>query len=218
MILGHPAVGLAAKRAVPRVPLAWLIAAPLWLDLIWPLFLLAGIESVRIDPGNTVVTPLDLHDFPWSHSLLMSFVWSALLGGVYFGLRRDRVGALLVACGVFSHWLFDFFMHARDMPLYPGSETYLGLGVWNSLPATLALEIPLFVVGVWLYVTGTKARDRIGHVAFWSMIAFFVLVYVGALFGPPPPDETAIAYGALLGWIFVPWAAWIDRHRIPAVR
>jgi hypothetical protein len=217
VILGHPAVGFASKRVAPRVPLAWLIAAPLWLDLIWPLFLLAGIETVRIDPGNTVVTPLDLHDFPWSHSLLMSIVWSALLGGVYFGLRRDRSGALLVGCGVFSHWLFDFFMHDRDMPLFPGSDTHVGLGLWNSLPGTLLLEIPLFVVGVWAYVSGTMARDRIGHVAFWSMIAFFVIVYVSALFGPLPPDETAIAYGALLGWIFVPWAAWIDRHRVATV-
>ncbi len=216
MILGHPAVGFASKRAAPRVPLAWLIAAPLWLDLIWPVFLLLGIETVRIDPGNTAVTPLDLHDFPWSHSLLMSLVWSGLLGGLYFGLRRDGAGAFLVAVGVFSHWLFDFFMHDEDMPLYPGSETYLGLGMWNSLPGTLLLEIPIFVAGVWLYVSGTVARDRIGRLALWSMIGFFVLVYVGALFGPLPPDETAIAYGGLLGWVFVPWAAWIDRHRQPS--
>jgi len=216
VILGHPAVGLASKRAMPRVPLAWLIAAPLWLDLIWPVFLLLGIETVRIDPGITAVTPLDLHDFPWSHSLLMSFVWSGLLGGLYFGMRRDGGGATLVAVGVFSHWLFDFFMHDSDMPLFPGSDTYVGLGVWNSLLATLFLEVAIFVAGVWIYVSGTRATDRIGHVALWSMLGFFVLIYVGALFGPLPQNETMIAYGGLLGWVFVPWAAWIDRHREPS--
>lgn len=213
MILGHPAVGFASKRAGPRVPLGWLIAAPLWLDLIWPVFLILGLESVRIDPGNTVVTPLDLRDFPWSHSLIMSLVWSGVLGGVYFALRRDGLGALVIGVGVFSHWLFDFFMHARDMPLYPGSSTYLGLGLWNSLAGTLIVEFGLFAAGVWLYVTGTRARDRTGTVSLWAMVVVLVLIYVAAVFGPPPVNVDAIAYGALLGWLFIPWAAWIDRHR-----
>lgn len=198
--------------------LGWLIAAPLWLDLVWPVFLLLGIESVRIDPGNTVVTPLDLHDFPWTHSLLMSLVWSVLLGGLYFALRADRWGALVIAAGVFSHWIFDFVVHDADMPLYPGSDTYVGLGLWNSLAGTLLVEFALLAAGVWMYVTTTRARDRIGVVSFWAMVGTFVLIYAGAVFGPTPPNESAIAYGALLGWLFVPWGAWVDRHREPVAR
>jgi len=72
VFIGHFAVGFAAKRLAPRASLGVLMAAPLFADLLWPIFLIAGIETVRIDPGNTVVTPLDLHDFPWSHSLVTS--------------------------------------------------------------------------------------------------------------------------------------------------
>ncbi len=64
MFIGHYAVGFAAKKVAPRASLVLLIAAPLLLDLLWPIFLLTGWEEVRIDPGNTVVTPLDFVSYP----------------------------------------------------------------------------------------------------------------------------------------------------------
>ena len=75
MFIGHFAVGFAAKRYAPRASLGVLIAAPIFLDLLWPLFLLAGVERARIDPGNTIVSPLSFDYYPWSHSLLMAGVW-----------------------------------------------------------------------------------------------------------------------------------------------
>jgi hypothetical protein len=44
MFIGHFAVGLGAKRFAPRTSLGWLLAAPLFLDLIWPVLVLAGVE------------------------------------------------------------------------------------------------------------------------------------------------------------------------------
>ncbi len=58
MFIGHIAVGFATKRAVPRVSLGVLMAAALLLDFLWPILLLAGVEHVHIEPGNTTVTPL----------------------------------------------------------------------------------------------------------------------------------------------------------------
>src|SRR5574341_1272224 len=57
VFIGHYGVGFAAKRAAPQVSLGWLMTAPLLLDLLWPIFLLAGWEQVRIEPGNTAFTP-----------------------------------------------------------------------------------------------------------------------------------------------------------------
>ena len=74
MFIGHYAVGFASKRAAPRTSLGALIAAALLLDLLWPLFLLAGVETVRIEPGNTAFTPLAFDSYPWSHSLVMAMV------------------------------------------------------------------------------------------------------------------------------------------------
>ena len=64
MFIGHIAVGLAAKRAAPKTSLGTLLMSVQLIDLIWPVMLLLGLEHVRIDPGNTVVTPLDFYDYP----------------------------------------------------------------------------------------------------------------------------------------------------------
>ena len=79
MFLGHFAVGFASKRLAPRVSLGVLMADLTLLDLLWPVFLAAGWEQVRIDPGNAAVTPLDFVSYPMSHSLLTACGWGVLL-------------------------------------------------------------------------------------------------------------------------------------------
>jgi hypothetical protein len=211
VFIGHIAVGLAARRIEPRVSLGWLIAAPVLLDLLWPIFLIAGLETVRIDVGNTVVTPLDLHGYPYTHSLVMAVVWSLVFA---MAVRRFGVTTMGV-CGalVFSHWVLDFVTHRPDMPLFPGSTTYVGLGLWDSLPGTVLVEGALFATGAFLYARATRAVDRAGTFAYASLVAFLCLVYGANLAGPPPPDASTVAYAALLQWLFIPWASYIDRHR-----
>jgi hypothetical protein len=103
MFIGHFAIGFAAKRFAPRASLGWLLAAPMFLDLIWPLFVLMGLEVVRIDPGNTAFTPLDFVSFPWSHRLLMALVWAGLLASLYHWKTRYLPGTIAIALGVASH-------------------------------------------------------------------------------------------------------------------
>lgn len=214
MFIGHFAVGLASKRAAPRANLGVLILAPVFLDAIWPIFLVAGIESVRIDPGNTAFTPLDLHDYPWSHSLAMAIVWSVVFGLVYHAVTRYRRGAVVLGMGVFSHWVLDFVTHRPDMPLYPGSGTYVGLGLWNSVVGTMVVEIAMFTAGAAIYATATRARDRVGAVAYWAFVAVLGALYLASAFGPPPPSVAALEIGAFVAYLFVAWAWWIDRHRM----
>lgn len=216
MFIGHFAVGFAAKRVAPRLSLGTLFLAPLWLDVIWPVFLSTGLETVRIDPGNTVVTPLDLHDYPYSHSLLMAIVWSVLFGAVVAVVVRELQSALVAAGAVFSHWVLDFVTHRPDMPLYPGSTHYVGLGLWNSLVGTLLVEVTLFVLGVFVYVKTTRPKNRKGGVLLWSLVAVLSLVYVSAIFGPPPPDERALAVTAFGVLLFLAWGYWLDRNRAVA--
>lgn len=213
MFIGHFAVGLASKRLAPKTSLGLLLTAPLLLDLLWPIFLLFGWESVRVDPGNTRFTPLDLHDYPYTHSLAGALCWSLAFGGLYLLSQRDRRGAWVLGLGVFSHWLLDFLTHRPDMPLYPGSGLRVGLGLWNSIPGTLLVETSIFVAGVALYATGTRARNRTGSIALWALVALLGLLYVGVAIGPPPPSARAIMIGGLSSWLFVPWAFWIERNR-----
>ena len=79
MFVGHYAVALASKKAAPGMSLGTLFLSAQFVDLLWPLFLLLGLEHVRIDPGNTAFTPLDFYDYPITHSLVGSIAWSLVL-------------------------------------------------------------------------------------------------------------------------------------------
>jgi membrane-bound metal-dependent hydrolase YbcI (DUF457 family) len=214
MFIGHYAVAFAARRAAPRVSLGVLVTATSLLDLLWPVFLLLGWERVRIDPGNTAFTPLAFVHYPISHSLVAAAGWSVLCGLVYWGATRYRSGAVVVALVALSHWCLDAVAHRPDLPLYPGSRLRLGLGLWNSIPATLLLEGAMFAGAVWLYAAATRAKDAVGRYAFAGFVAFMVLTYAANLLGPPPPSWRAVAWVGLAAWLLPLWAQWFDRHRV----
>ena len=214
MFIGHLGLAFAAKKVAPRPSLGTLALAAQLVDGVWPVFLLLGWEKVEIVPGITAVTPLLFVSYPYTHSLAAGAVWAMLLAGGYYLLRRDGVGAGWIAALVVSHWILDFVSHRPDMPLWPGGPK-VGLGLWNSIPATLAVEFALFAVGIWLYVSATRARDRVGTWALAAFVLLLAVLYLAAVFGPPPPSVQVLAMSGLLGWLFVVWAYWIDRHRKP---
>lgn len=213
MFVGHFGLGFAAKRAAPRASLGTLFLATQFVDLLWPVLLLLGLERVEIEPGITTVTPLDFAHYPISHSLLTAVLWGSLFAGVYFLLRRYPKGAWVCGLLVVSHWLLDLVTHRPDLPLVPGGETKVGLGLWSSLAGTLVVETAIFVAGVWLYARSTRALDRVGSVGLWSLVVFLLLVYTGNLTGPPPPSAAAIAWLGQAQWLIVLWGFLVDRHR-----
>ena len=217
MFVGHAAVALAARPLVPRRSLGLLFAAVFWLDLVWPVLLLLGVESVRIEPGATAFTPLDFVHYPWTHSLLATAVWSGLFSLVATRSKLVPVrDAVLLALLVSSHWLLDFVTHRPDLPLAPGGEARFGLGLWNSVPATFVVEGALFAAGIWVYARTTRARDRIGSLGFWGLIAFLTAVWIAGPFSPPPPSAAAIGVVGLATWLIPLWAWSVDRRRAPA--
>jgi len=213
MFIGHFGLAMAAKSVAPRPSLGTLVLAAQLVDGIWPIFVLLRWETVAIQPGITAVTPLDFTSYPYTHSLVAGFVWAAVLSGTYYALRSDRVGALWLAALVVSHWLLDLVAHRPDLPLWPGGPR-VGLGLWYSLPATLAVEFALFAGGAWIYASVTRARDRLGSALFWAFVIVLGAIYLASVFGPPPPSVGVLATSGLLGWLFVAWGYWIDRHRV----
>ena len=215
MFIGHFGVALAAKKVAPRTSLGTLVLAAQLVDLIWPVLLFLGVERVIVAPGTTAVCPLDFISYPLSHSLLADVGWACLFAGLYFLFRRDFRGAACLGCVVLSHWFLDALSHRPDLPLYPGSSTLAGLGLWNSRAGTIVVETTILLIGVLLYQNATRAHDRIGFYSFRTFLAILWLIYLLDLFGPPPPSETAVAYAGLAMWAFVAWAYWLDRHRAP---
>ena len=212
MFIGHHATAFALKPVAPRVSLGILFGATILLDLIWPILILLGIEDVRVAPGITAFTPLDFYKYPVTHSLLAVLGWSVLAAIVYWLFRKSARDAAIVGAAVLSHWVVDFIAHRPDLPLWPGGPK-VGLGLWNTIPGTIVVEVALFIAGLALYLRATRARDRVGSIALWSLVVFLGLIYVANMTSPPPPTARAIAWAGLAQWLFVPWGFWIDRHR-----
>ena len=213
MFIGHFGVGLGAKKATPKISLGTLFLAAQFLDLLWPTFLLLGWEHVEIQPGITKMAPLNFTDYPLSHSLVMACLWGALIGMIYFLIKRQSKGAFILGLCVVSHWILDLLVHRPDLPLYPGKSPLVGFGLWNHMIIEIFVEGGIFLIGLWLYIRSTEPKNKIGSYGFWTMITLLVLIHVSNMFGSPPPNVTAIAWAGQLQWIFVLWAYWIDRNR-----
>jgi len=135
-----------------------------------------------------------------------------LVGAVFFALRRERRGAIVIGLLVASHWFLDLIVHQPDLPILPAGPM-VGLGAWNSVPLTIALELAFFGLGLWLYVRSTAPRDRVGRWSLVALVAFLLMIFAGNLFGDPPPSVNAIAWLGQAQWLLVLWGFWIDRHR-----
>ena len=216
MFIGHFGVGFGAKPLAPRVSLGTLFIAAQFVDLLWPTLLLVGVERVRIDPEATVVTPLAFEFYPVSHSLLATLGWGLAIGFGYVLLRKDRTGALVLGGLVVSHWALDAIVHRPDLPLMPGGTTEVGFHAWASLPLTLAFEVPLFLLGVWLYARATTPLSASGRWGFTALVTFLLVVYASNLFSAPPPSPAAVAWVSQAQWLLVLWAYWVDKHRTVA--
>src|SRR6476659_8398266 len=148
MFVGHYGVAFAAKPVGKHVPLwVWFIAVQ-WLDVIWSILVLMGIEKLHIVPGFTEANALDLYYMPYTHSLPGSIVLSLIFGGIVAVFTNGNRWAtiLLVAAASFSHWVLDLVVHTPDLPLYDNAAN-VGFGLWRHVALSFPLE--LIVLGSW---------------------------------------------------------------------
>ena len=216
MFIGHFGLAFATKRLAPSVSLGALFLACQLADLLWPTLVMLGIERFAIVPGITKVTPLDFQYYPYSHSLLMLFIWGVLFGLAYrLATASTWRVVVLLALLVVSHWFLDLVVHRPDLPIGPADGMRLGLGLWNSIAGTMAVEFVLFLAGVWIYLQSTVARDRIGSAGLWALIVFLAVIEVANVLGPPPASIMSVVWPAQAMWLLVAWGYWIDSHRAP---
>jgi hypothetical protein len=208
LFTGHYSFSFAGKSVDKRIPLWLLFLAVQWIDVMWSIFVLLGIEKVRIVPGITASNALDLYYMPYTHSLLGVLCWSALAYVVCQmtpRLRGRRTG-LIVAGAVFSHWILDLIVHRPDLALYD-SVGKMGFGLWNYRGAAFALEMALLCGGAAMLYRAAAHKGRlIGFVIFFAALQVF-----GTFFFPPPPSDHAAATTALLSYIVLALiACWVE--------
>jgi len=213
MLVGHLAVGLVAKRIEPKVSLGTCVLAALLPDLIaFPLIIL-GVEHFDPVPAASLNRSIG-RDIVFSHSLLTTVLWGALFGGSYFLQSRFARGASLLLAVVASHWLLDVISHRPDMSLAPGTRQVYGLGLWNSLPATLIVEGGFWLLALVIYARATSTKTRLGVFVFWIGALLCTLVWYGNLHAGMDPNPVKAGIGGVLMFsLVVGWAYWVNRLR-----
>ncbi|MFZ0452812.1 MAG: metal-dependent hydrolase [Ignavibacteriaceae bacterium] len=213
MFIGHYGAGFAGKKIDNKPSLGTMFFAAQFLDLLWPVFILLGIENVKIVPGLMAANPLDFTYYPYTHSLFFTIIWGILFGAVYFLVRKNLKGSFLLGSLVLSHWILDLIVHRPDLPVLPWSDLKVGFGLWNSVPVSFVLEVLIFSLGAFFYLSSTKAKNKTGNFALWGLIIFLLVIFIANIFSSPPPSVEAIGIAGLSQWLIVAWAYWIDRNR-----
>ena len=217
MLVGHFAMALAGKRAAPTVSIGTLTLASMLPDLLGLVFILSGLEHWRMIPGARGIDSAELYDIPLSHSLLMDVIWGLVFAAMYRWRRRESTGALIVFVAVVSHWVLDFISHKPDMPIAPGMTQVYGLGLWTSLPWTVVIEGGLWLVALIVYMRVTRAKNRIGVFAFWSVVALLTMSWISNFTASAPPAAQSPVSGSIIALGFfslmVAWAFWMNRVR-----
>ena len=215
MFIGHYGPSYAANAWKPQIPLWVLFLAVQFVDIVWSILVLLGVEKVRIVPGFTATNPFDLYYMPYTHGLPGAIAWSVVAGVAYRMCWRTQgwLAATIIGAAVFSHWIFDLIVHRPDLPLYDNAYK-VGLGLWNYPIAALLLEIMLLFGGILLYLRATAPKDNIGR---YGMVIFgllMVAVQGYVFFGPPPVSDTALAMTSLsLYAAFAAAAYWLEGKR-----
>lgn len=213
MFIGHYAAGLAAKKAAPKISLGILFFGTQFLDLLFPILVILGIEDVRLNYSLGTFNGLDLLHVPWSHGLVFSLVWSLLIGltaGLFY--KCGKSGIVLGLC-VFSHWILDWVTHIPDLPLWMSAPKF-GLGLWTNTYATLAVEGLFYLVSLTLYLKTVKLENKKQKGLFWGLMLFLVFLYLGNMFGPKGSEAaTAIQVASpMVGlWLTVVWAHFAEK-------
>jgi hypothetical protein len=215
VFVGHYGVSFAAKAARRDIPLWVLFLAVQLLDVFWSIFVLVGIEKVRIVPGITRLSPLDLYYMPYTHGLLTSLGWSVLAAVLYHAWRKKDgwAPAMIVGAAVFSHWILDLLVHRPDLPIF--ADRYkVGFGLWNYPAIESTLEVLVLLAGLYLYMRSTKPVARAGRYAMVVFTIVMLAIHAASYIGPPPSEAPAEAVLAFVAYAaFAAVAGRLDRLR-----
>jgi membrane-bound metal-dependent hydrolase YbcI (DUF457 family) len=158
------------------------------------------------------MTSVLIEDVSLSHSLLTGAICGILFAATYFLTTRDRGVSWILFVGVVSHWVLDWISHNPDMPLAPVLQGRYGLGLWNSIPATLLVEGLPWGLAVGLYY---RATTRFGGLALWIGVGLLTAAWYDNIAGPPPRGSSAAmgAQSLIFFAVVTSWAFWLNRVR-----
>jgi hypothetical protein len=210
LFIGHYSAGFIAKSFNKEIPLWQLFIGVQFLDILWANLILLGIEKLRVVPGITVTSPLDLYYMPYTHSLIAVIAWSIFAGTLYsyyYNTKPKTVG-IIIAFVIFSHWLLDLLVHRPDLGII-GNSYKVGLGIWNYPVLTLIVEIGLLLISMAMYLRSFHTITKKNLLAIIGLALIFSFIQIVNQYGPLPDNDKAIATAALFSYLalalFIGW-------------
>ncbi len=200
MFVGHYGPSFALRRT-GGVPLWVLFLAVQFVDVLWSVLVMAGVEKVRLTEGFTASSPLDLYYMPYTHSLTASISWALIVGWLGSFVWGRRGGVVIGIC-VLSHWIIDLPVHVADLPLW-GNEYKVGFGLWNHPVIAFVLEAGVLLGGVAIYARYARAKLPI-----WIFAVVMLGIQYGNIVLPPPESAMQFAVMALSLYFALAGAAW----------
>lgn len=205
MFVGHYGPSLGLRHTSAGVPLWVLFLAVQFVDVLWSIFIIAGVEKVRISPGFTASSPLDLYYMPYTHSLAASIAWAVLVGWLASFVWTRRGGVVVGVC-VLSHWILDLPVHVADLPLW-GTSHKVGFGLWDHPAIAFMFEAAVLLVGAAFYAKYARHKAAI-----WIFAALMLAVQSANLLMPPPEQPNQFAVMALTLYVsLAAGAAFIEK-------
>ena len=199
----------------PNVSLGTLFFCAMLLDFILWILILFGVEFLRVPPDYHRAADLRF-DFPYSHSLVASILWSVLGFFIAIAVYRDSAGrvrfGLLMAAAIFSHFILDWLVHVPELPLLGENSAKLGLGLWRNLPLAWTLEALILAIGLWLYLRLVALTLSRKVVLITVMLLVMIMTILGQASTSPPPKAAVMAASSLLTIaLLTVFAWWIER-------
>jgi hypothetical protein len=214
MFIGHYSAAFVAA-AHPKAPkLGTLFVAAQLVDFAFFLFVLGGIEKMRIKPGITASSPLDLFYMPYTHSLVGTLAWAALFALLLNPIHKNWTAALIGGAVVMSHWVFDVLVHTSDMSIAGGPPKF-GLALWDHPMIEFPLEIGLVLGSAWFYARATMPNMGRFRRRLMVLIGVMLAVQMWNWFGPQPTIlKPELPISALFAFVlFTALATWVARSR-----
>ncbi|MDX8044619.1 permease [Gracilibacillus sp. S3-1-1] len=183
MFAGHFGVAAAVKSKAPKLPLWSLLVSTQLLDIFYILFDLAGLEYME-PIGEGGYASMMIYAF-YTHSLVGALILSLLFGFISFKLW-DKKSGVIIGAVIFSHWVLDLIVHRPDIAILPGNVgdfPLLGLGLWQSVPASILVEFLLITIGSILYfqyaIKSSGPKHKVKGIVAGCVMTVFLFLSLG---------------------------------------
>jgi hypothetical protein len=211
VLAGHYAPAYLLRVRFPTVPLLALFVAVQAVDIAFFVLAPLGIEHLAVDPAARGPLAMELQSIPYTHSLTMTAVYTALLIGTGVVARRSAIG-LALAIAVGSHWAMDLIVHLHDLPLTTAQEAKVGFGLWRYPMVSYLLEVGLVSASGWWLARRVISPDARRWI--YGSVAILILIQTGYVFLPPPATAAQMAAGAEIIYLIAAVLAWQSDRRM----